>query len=206
MGEEPAPALNRWKLPERKFWERVAKVVITIAILITIVYIYLLGMQLRYESSATKYFNEAKYSDAAERYLQAYDSAQWGKDRYLYLIALCYKNANDKIRPMDFVIQLAKEYPESPWLEVARESILNGFLGDPTPPDLESHSALATARVAMFKSYKRVLAALKTNRAGASVELTTEYEAYKKYWEAYNRELKRAHVAIENGTPSDKLE
>lgn len=206
MGEIPTPALTRWKRPGKEFWTRLAQWLLILAIVVCIVFIYFLGMQLRYESEAYKYFNEQKYEKAAERYLFAHDEAHlWGRDRYLYHIALCWLNAGDKDRAMQFLIRLHRDHPDSEWREPSY-IIAERILEPPGEAVTRANTQLGQARAHLRESYKKMVTALKSNRSGTSVELEGEYLKYKKYWETYKRELTKAHKAVAEGVDPEKVD
>jgi tetratricopeptide (TPR) repeat protein len=206
MGEVPSPALDRWKMPDRSFWTRLAQWVLCIAILVCLVFIYFLGMQLRYESEASRYFKEQKYETAAEKYLRAHDEARfWGRDRYLYLIACCWLDAKDKDRAMQFLIRLHHEHPDSEWLPPSL-ALAEAILEPPPVVPIKATTKLSEARAELRASYGKMVKALKSNKGGVSIELEGEYTKYKKYWESYKRELAKAHKAVQEGVDPERVD
>lgn len=210
MADETAPEPRRSRLPGREFWTRILYGIICIAIVICLVFIYFLGMQLRYEYQATNYVAKGQFLDAADRYLKAHDEAAWGKDRYLYLVGVNYLYGNEHIRAMDFFVRLNNLYPDSPWVPAATQyvdRVMDKL--DPTrfPVEaLRTNTQLGLARAHLQASYKRVMLALKENKAGVSNQLTIEYDAYKKYYESYKNKLVQAHKAVAAGTHPEKLD
>lgn len=210
MGEDPAPAVSRYQLPGRDFWLKVLYAVIVIATLICLVFIWFLGMQLRYEYQAAGYVAKGQFLDAADRYLKAHDEAAWGKDRYLYLVGVNYLYGNEHIRAMDFFVRLNSQYPDSPWVPAAApyvDRVMDKL--DPTRLPLEAlktNTQLGLARAQLKASYARVINAIKDNKAGVSNQVVIEYEAYKKYYEAYKNKLVQGHKAVASGIHPEKLD
>lgn len=210
MSPDPAPAVSRFKAPGRDTWMKVVYAIICVIILICLVFIYFLGMQLRYEYQAAGYVSRGQYLDAADRYLKAHEEAAWGKDRYLYLTGVNFLFGGDHIRAMDFFVRLNSEYPVSPWVPAATryvDQVMDKL--DPTRMPIEalrSNTQLGLARAQLRASYKRVVQALKENKSGVSNQLSIEYEAYKKYDQAFRHQLKEAHKAVQSGIHPEKLE
>lgn len=207
-GDEPVPAEVR-RLPGRDLLLKVLYAVIVIAILICLVFIWFLGMQLRYEYQAANYVNKGQFLDAADRYLKAHDEAQWGKDRYLFLVGVQYMNADEHQRAMDFFVRLNNEFPASPWIVPAApyiERVLARMNPDVIVETIKTTTRLGEARAHLKASYKRLTTALKANKAGVSNQLVIEYEAYKRYYESYKRQLVQAHKAVASGIHPEKLE
>lgn len=209
MGEEPVPAETRWKLPGRQFWSRVAQVVIIILILVCLVFIYFLGMQVRYESEATKFVAQGKYLDAADCYLKAHDEARWGHDRLLYLVGMQFFNAGEHGRAMDFFVRLNAEFKDSQFTILAEPYVIRVM--EKMNPEtyleiIKTNTRLGEARAHLRASYKRVLQALKDNKAGISNQLTIEFDAYKKYDAAYRQQLRDAYRAVAGGVHPAQLD
>lgn len=208
MSSDPAPASSRFG--NRDTWLKVVYVLLSIAILICLLFIYYLGMQLRYEYQASGYVARGQYLDAADRYLKAHEEAAWGKDRYLYLTGRYFLAGGDHIRAMDFFVRLNSEYPKSDWVAAAVPFVDNVIDKlDPTRIPLEalkSNTQLGQLRAQLRASYKRVVSALKDNKAGISNQLSIEYEAYKKYDRAYRQQLKEAYKAVASGVHPEKLD
>lgn len=210
MTPEPAPAASRFKLPNRDTWMKVLYGLICVAILICLVFIYFLGMQLRYEYQAAGYVARGQHLEAADRYLKAHDEAAWGKDRYLYLTGVNFLFGGDHIRAMDFFVRLHNDYPVSMWVPASSQYI--DRVMDKLDPHrfpieaLKTNTQLGQLRAQLKASYKRVVNALKDNRAGISNQLSIEYEAYKKYDLAYRAQLKEAYKAVAAGVHPEKLD
>lgn len=166
-----------------------------------LVAIYLMGSQLRHEMLATRSFEKGEYDQAAEQYLKAYESATFGRDRYLYLVGQCYYNDGDWQRAMDFFVKLTRDYSVSSYAGLAQPMVsrvlekLNPEI-NVDPSLLKAHTPLALALSDCKASFRRLKRALIENRAGISVELVGEYEKYRKYQEILRTEKRKAWALI----------
>lgn len=206
MAEE---AVKR-RLPDRDVLMKVLYAIICIAILICLVFIYFLGVQLRYEYQAAGYVARGQHLEAADRYLKAYDEAAWGHDRYLYLTGSNFLMGGDHNRAMDFFIKLNSQFPQSMWVQLSEQYVtrilekLEPSVGNPEM--IKSNTQLGQLRAQLRASYKRVVNALKDNKSGVSNQLVIEYEAYKKYNEAYRKQLQIAYKNVAAGIHPEKLD
>lgn len=189
---------------------KVLYALVSIVILIVLVFIYFLGIQLRYEYQAAGYVARGQHLEAADRYLKAYDEAAWGHDRYLYLAGVNFLYGGDHIRAMDFFIKLNSEYTTSPWTGAASEFVdraLDKISPERLPIEaLKTNTQLGLLRAQLRASYKRVVGALKDNKSGVSNQLLIEYKAYKAYNEAYRKQLQIAYKNVAAGVHPEKLD
>jgi tetratricopeptide (TPR) repeat protein len=190
--------------------QRPLLIAIVLLIGLLLIFIFYLGNQLQYEAAGAREFKKGKYDLAAQKYLLAYDAAaEWsGRDRYLFLVAQCYYNTQDWSRAYDFYLRLNKEFPQSHWVADAQPFIERTiYMLNPDsellPEQLKARSPLARARADVRASYTRLVAALKENKAGVSVQLEREYQKYRKANERYRSELTKAYAAVAAGGVPD---
>jgi hypothetical protein len=207
----PAPTESwlRWPPPGKEFWTRVLQRALIILIFGGVIFIVLLGVQLRHASSAQRFVKEAKYIEAAEKYLLASEAAHFfSRDHYLHMVSWCYLHGKDPVRAMDFAMRLARDFPDSDATVENRVIVQQALeaMNLIAPVDLKANTQLGQARAAMRASYTKMVTALKNNKGGVSAEVMGEYVKYKVYYDAYKLELVRAYREVEKGADPEQID